>query len=393
MKLRSSRDVRAASRRASGLRALAAACVLSAGLAYLGCSSDDSNTPLNTFDGGAEGSVIGDGGTGDGGNPTDAGPCPEGGTDEPTDLRCTGLYSDWASKTVDPNNISYAPGVILWADGADKGRWLYLPPGTKIDTSDMDQWSFPVGTKVWKEFSFSGKKIETRYFEKTGVATIDGGVGQWIWGTYQWSDDQSTALEVKNGVDDAGPNDYYIPSHGDCNSCHNGGKRDRLLGVEAIGLGIAGATGETLAQLQTENRFTTNPPSTTVNIPDDTKGSVAALGYLHMNCGVTCHNDNPNALCVGSGLFMRLSATAVFANQAVNATPTYTTAVGVPPSIFATEFPDGGWERIKSGHPEQSEIPTLDSRRGTGDQMPPLATHIPDEAGIGLVNTWIANSP
>lgn len=385
MKLRSSRAIRTF---------FAASCVLSAGLAYLGCSSDDSSA-LNTFDGGNEGSTITDGGKGDGAVLDDGGPCPEGGTDEPADLRCTGLYSDWASRTVDPQNQSYSPGVILWADGADKQRWLYLPPGTKIDTSDMDQWSFPVGTKVWKEFSFAGKKIETRYFEKTANAAFDGGVGDWIWGVYQWSDDQSTAVEVKGGVNDAGPNNYYIPSHADCNSCHNGGKKDRLLGVEAIGLGITGATGETLQQLITDGRLTVNPPGDagTIAIPDDGKGSPAALGYLHMNCGVTCHNDNPNALCSTSGLLMRLSATAVFAGQAVNATPTYTTAVGVPPTIFALEFPDGGWDRIKSGHPEQSEIPTLDSRRGTGDQMPPLATHVVDEAGVGLVETWIANGP
>lgn len=383
MKLRSSRPVRTA---------FAAVCVLSAGLAYLGCSSDDSNTPINAFDGGNEGSVTLDSSTGDSAVIVDAGPCPET-TDEPTDLRCTGLYSDWASKTVDPNNKPYAPGVILWSDGADKQRWIYLPPGTKIDTTDMDQWSFPVGTKVWKEFSFSGKKIETRFFEKVGVATIDGGVGDWIWGTYQWSDDQSTALEVKGGVNDAGPNNYYIPSHGDCNSCHNGGKHDRLLGVEAIGLGITGATGETLAQLATENRLTSVVDGGTITLPDDGKGSPAALGYLHMNCGVTCHNDNPNALCSTSGLFMRLSATAVLAGQAVNATPTYTTAVNQPPVIYATEFADAGWHRITSGDVAHSEIPTLDSRRGTGDQMPPLATHVVDEAGVGLVETWIANSP
>ena len=384
MRLGSSRPVRVA---------FAAACALSAGFAYLGCSSDDSNAPLNTFDGGPEASTAGDSAIGDSATVADAGPCPEGGTDEPGDLRGTGLYSDWASKTVDPSNKPYAPGLVLWADGADKQRWIYLPPGSKIDTSDMDQWSFPVGTKVWKEFSFGGKKVETRYFEKVGVATIDGGVGQWIWGTYQWSGDQSTALEVRNGVDDAGPNDYYIPSHGDCNSCHNGGKRDRLLGVEAIGLGVAGATGETLAQLETEGRLTDAPDASIINLPDDGKGAAAALGYLHMNCGVTCHNDNPNALCVGSGLFMRLSATDVLAGQAVTATPTYVKAVGVQPSIYTTEFSDGGWDRIKSGHPEQSEIPTLDSRRGTADQMPPLATHVADEAGVGLVQTWIANGP
>lgn len=364
--------------------------------AYAGCSSDDTNTPVNAFDGGFEASTF-DAGGNDGSPVTDAGhdaACEDlGAPDVPNYLRCTTLYSDWASRTVDPSNKPYTPGVILWSDGADKQRWIYLPPGTKIDTSDMDQWSFPVGTKVWKQFSFGGHKVETRYFEKVGPAAFDGGVGEWRWGTYQWNADESEATEINNGADDAGPNGYSIPAHGDCNSCHNGGKRDRLLGVEAIGLGLPAATGETLAQLQTDNLLTVNPPSTTVAVPDDGKGSKDALAYLHMNCGVTCHNDNPNALCSISGLEMRLSATDVFAGQAVTATKTYTTAVGVAPTIFATEFADAGWHRITSGDVAHSEIPVLDSHRGTGDQMPPLATHIPDDAGIGIVESWIANGP
>ena len=41
----------------------------------------------------------------------------------------------------------------LWADYATKQRWILLPPGTKIDATDPNEWVFPVGTKVWKEFS------------------------------------------------------------------------------------------------------------------------------------------------------------------------------------------------------------------------------------------------
>ncbi len=375
------------------LQALAVTwCAVAGGAAYLGCSSDDTSA-LPVFDGGQEGSTtLTD--AGDGATPyVDGGPCPDPAGDAPQDLRCTGLYSDFAGKTVDSANKAYAPGVILWSDGAQKSRFLYLPPGTKIDTSDMDQWSFPVGTKVWKEFAFSGQKIETRYFEKTGNATFDGGAGQWVWATYQWSADQTTALRNDDGVGDAGPNNYSIPSHADCTQCHDGAKKDRLLGVEAIGLGLPAATGQNLGALQSAGLLTVNPPSTTLNLPDDGKGSQAALGYLHMNCGVSCHNDNSTALCVASGLFMRLSATDAFADGGVAQTPTYLTAVGVAPTIFATEFADAGWHRITSGDVDHSEIPTVDGHRGTADQMPPIATHVVDDAGVGLVSTWIANSP
>ncbi|MEO7112916.1 MAG: hypothetical protein ABI183_20910, partial [Polyangiaceae bacterium] len=213
-------------RTVKAIQAVAVAwCVVAGGAAYLGCSSDDSTT-LNTFDGGNEGSAtLTDAGSDASDSAVvyvDGGPCPDAGGDAPQDLRCTGLYADFAAKTVDPNNKSYTPGVILWSDGAQKSRWLYLPPGTKIDTSDMDQWSFPVGTKVWKEFAFSGQKIETRYFEKIAGAAFDGGVGEWVWASYQWSTDQKTAIRNDLGMADAGPNNYEIPQHSDCTQCHNG---------------------------------------------------------------------------------------------------------------------------------------------------------------------------
>jgi mono/diheme cytochrome c family protein len=373
-------------------------CMLAGGAAYLGCSSDDS-VALPVFDGGQDGAttLTDAGDAGDGATPyVDGGPCPDPGGDAPNDLRCTGLYSDFAAKTVDSNNKAYTPGVVLWSDGAQKSRWLYLPPGTKIDTSDMDQWSFPVGTKVWKEFAFSGQKIETRFYEKIDVATIDGGPGQWAWASYQWSADQTTAIRADNGANDAGPNNYSIPAHGDCGSCHIGGIRDRLLGVEALALGLASSSGQNLAALQSAGLLTVNPPSTTLTIPDDGLQSPAALGYLHMNCGVSCHNQNPNALCTGSGLWMRLSATAAFADAgagSVALTDTYMTAVNHPPTIFPLLFADAGWNRITPGDALHSEIPAVDSVRGGPDQMPPLATHVVDEAGVAAVSNWINALP
>src|SRR4051812_32762302 len=49
------------------------------------------------------------------------------------ELACTGLYSDWGSRTIASNVHEFKPGFELWSDGASKRRWLYLPAGTKID--------------------------------------------------------------------------------------------------------------------------------------------------------------------------------------------------------------------------------------------------------------------
>src|ERR1043165_6412078 len=62
----------------------------------------------------------------------------------------------------DSRNLSFSPQYPLWSDGAHKRRWIYLPPGTAIDASRLDAWEFPIGTRLWKEFSLGGP-IETRF--------------------------------------------------------------------------------------------------------------------------------------------------------------------------------------------------------------------------------------
>ena len=94
-----------------------------------GAEEDGSN------DGGVLGFAEGGGFSGD---------CGGGTVGEPTDLRCTGLYADWTSKTVavDAGITEYDPGLHFWSDGADKTRWIYLPPGQQnaVIVSDRGRW-------------------------------------------------------------------------------------------------------------------------------------------------------------------------------------------------------------------------------------------------------------
>src|SRR4051812_41872174 len=80
----------------------------------------------------------------------------------PQTLADTGLCLDAGCTQISPDVIAYEPQFQLWSDAATKRRWIYLPPGMQIDTSDMDFWQFPVGTKVWKEFTRGGIRVETR---------------------------------------------------------------------------------------------------------------------------------------------------------------------------------------------------------------------------------------
>src|SRR5512143_1473328 len=80
----------------------------------------------------------------------------------PAHLSQTGLYTDFRAKTLAPGFIEFVPANVLWSDGAVKHRWYKLPAGATIDSTDMNHWKAPVGTKFSKKVSRDGKRVETR---------------------------------------------------------------------------------------------------------------------------------------------------------------------------------------------------------------------------------------
>jgi hypothetical protein len=317
---------------------------------------------------------------------TDAGGCAYGDAGEATDLKCTGLYSDWDTKTVSADVQPYDPGLHLWSDGATKTRWIYLPPGpgdagrAPIDTSNMDEWTFPVGTKVWKEFVLGGKRIETRLLWKQAAYS-------WYLTTYRWSADESSATELTIGELDADGNGYEVPSQAECPACH-GGRQDIVLGFEAVSLSSAGATPITMATL-VDSGWITSAPEAGIVIPGNAT-DVAALAYLHTNCGIACHNRGSGA-ADGTGFFMRLDVAQL---GSVQATDTWQTGVNQP-GYFAPPGYSSPLIRLAPGDAGASCVYYRMSRR-TGDddaapgiQMPPIDTHKVDEAGVAAILSWI----
>src|SRR5262245_48795669 len=72
--------------------------------------------------------------------------------EHPSTLACTGLYSDWSAKTLAKDIVPFTPRFVAWSDGMEKSRYIALPPGGSIDKSDPNEWQFPIGTRLWKEF-------------------------------------------------------------------------------------------------------------------------------------------------------------------------------------------------------------------------------------------------
>ncbi|MDB4937701.1 MAG: hypothetical protein JWP87_4673 [Labilithrix sp.] len=341
--------------------------IVSSGIAALGCDllpgdDDAESQPAAVTDGTLPGCDPSDG--------------------APADLRCTGLYADFGSKTLSLRARSFAPAVAFWSDGAEKERWIDLPDGAQIDTTAMDDWKFPVGTKVWKQFRAGGKLVETRFMQKTRA-------DRWIQGAYVWSADETTATLQTDGatVDLGGGNTYVVPKSSECNDCHKG-RKDKLLGFEAVSLGQPGASGFTLAALATEGKLSAPPAQTSVTIADDGTGHAAeALAWMHVNCGTSCHTGTSTATAYGTGLRLRIGWDEISGKPPAEWEIVRST-VGIP--VKSPKW--AGEVRITAGDPGASVVLKLLGQRGE-EQMPPIATRVVDDKGKAAVAAWIRAMP
>jgi hypothetical protein len=288
----------------------------------------------------------------------------------------TGLYSDMASLAVDPSAILFEPGYKLWSDGATKRRWLRLPPGTKIDTSDMDHWIFPIGTQFWKEFSLDGVLLETRLVERYGTGPDD----YWL-GAFVWNAGQTEADLAPDGLQNIAGTMHDAPAQKDCGECHRG-DAGRVLGFSAIQLSAA-STGPNLQSLSAAGLLSHPPAAGGYPLSAD-PATAAALGYLHANCG-HCHNQNGT-----SWPDTQMVLRSVVADTGRNTSAVYRSIVNVP-----LQYWRGGaiTVRVAPGQPDGSAIVARMSARGNDNQMPPLATELVDGAGLDTIRQWISGLP
>ena len=303
-------------------------------------------------------------------------------TDEelPDTLSATGLYDNIADKTIAPGVLLFAPRYELWSDGAGKQRWAYLPECGVIDSGDMNEWSFPVGTRFWKEFTVGGLRIETRLIERVGEGAHD-----FLFTSYLWNESETEASRVPDGVVDARGTEHDVPAEALCRRCHGshakgGGRRSRALGFSALQL--SDASPFSLADLDAAGQLT-HSPDPGYEAPGNADES-AALGYLHANCG-NCHNVTADAVPqIDLNLWLDVEATDVAQTGA------YITAVGVQNTLFNDQNVTA---RVEPGDAQHSAVWFRMSQRGNNAQMPPVGSEVADAAGLALVETWIASLP
>jgi hypothetical protein len=317
----------------------------------------------------------------------------------PQRLNETGLYAAGPASAkatagqaqIGPANRPFSPQYPLWSDGAAKSRWIYLPPGTAIDTTDPDEWAFPVGTRFWKEFTFNGRKVETRFLWRASA-------GRWVFATYVWNEEQNDAVlapdEGVRGVVDVGAGRRHdIPGANDCRACH-GSTRPGPLGFNALQLstdrdpnaihGEPLAPGMiTLGTLVNERLLSparpellTNPPRIQASSPR----TRSAIGYFTSNCG-TCHNPGGETSFTGPSL---KHSDVADGDAVVKALMGYATRWQVPGQ------PEGGSFMLNGEAPDASAMLARMRSRRPSSQMPPLGTNLRDDRAIEAISKWIA---
>lgn len=310
----------------------------------------------------------------------------------PGSLMETGLYEAGRPGVVDPRNRPFSPQYPLWTDGAIKRRWIFLPPGSHIDVSNPDEWEFPVGTKLWKEFGFGGRKVETRLLWKADTE-------RWVFASYAWNPAGSDAVLVSaDGLPRAAevaPGRFHaIPSTDQCRACHVA-RRTEVLGFNALQLStdrdphaINGEPLEagmlTLATLDRESLVLPRRPewlATPPRITARTAEERTVLGYLAGNCG-HCHNRATDLAPLG--LHWKpgeLTAGGAGVVPAMFSHPTKWQVPGVA---------DGRSLLIDLDHPEQSALVRRMRSRSPASQMPPHGTVLRDQSALDALDRWLS---
>jgi uncharacterized repeat protein (TIGR03806 family) len=288
---------------------------------------------------------------------------PEGLPPLPPLLSELGLFSDVAAQTPEADVLAYEVNAPLWSDGADKRRFMRVPAGASIAFSRDGRWQFPDGTVLAKTFALT-EPIETRIIRKQG--------GYWQAASYVWSGaDAALALDGAEVALDAGA--WSVPSRTQCRSCHTDAA-GFVLGVETAQLHRDGQLAELIARGWLVGAPADLDGLPALPRPDDALADVEARAraYLHANCA-QCHQPG------GPGnATIDLRWTTPLADTLLVAAPPGQGDLGVAGALI-----------IAPGEPERSVLALRMRTRALG-AMPPLATSAVDDAGVALIEQWIA---
>lgn len=293
--------------------------------------------------------------------------------------------------------VQPAAGVIpfdvvapLFSDGADKGRYLVLPPGQTITPAVDGPWGFPVGSLLLKIFALDlevdGARAERPLEVRVMLLAQDG----WKFATYAWDealgdltrvDDKGRTVGLTLPEPDGGTLAWYYPSQEACLTCHR--VQDNLvIGVQTRQLHHRVDYGAVIAdQLVAMDAIGLFSPSIAtlgelprLTSPYDTHAPVEdrARAWLHANCA-HCHQPDGFA---PPDLPVDLRVTTPFADTATCMVPKHSGLVTT------------GEHLIVPGSAQDSAL-VQRIRTTSFEKMPPDGASRYDSLGIQAVEAWI----
>jgi putative heme-binding domain-containing protein len=319
--------------------------------------------------------------------------------DFPTKLSETGLFSSVKEHKPAEGVKSFSINSRQWQDGATAEHWVAFP-GLSAATLHSQAKPIP-GLVYWHNFrmhfpkdavmlrtlSLRSRRIETQLLHYDGV--------DWRAYTFAWRDDQTDADLVPADGADKEVRDgehrrlWQFHSRSQCMSCHSN-QSEYALAFLPEQLNRIGPDGRNQLVALTHDGFIRRagddgrplPPFDTaaaakqrkVADPADEREPLEARvrGYLHANCG-HCHSEHG-----GGSVPLRLQFSVAVADMQ---------AVGVRP--LRGDFGLADAAIIKAGDPYASTLYFRMAKFGR-DRMPHIGAEWPDEAGLKLVEQWIA---
>lgn len=287
---------------------------------------------------------------------------------------------------------------VLFADFAQKGRWLWVPPGQTITYDATQRWDLPTGSILAKSFWFPKDErdptlgrtlLETRLL----VHEPDG----WVGHTYLWDESATEATRYAAGkslpvswIDASGtPRDqtYNVPNTFDCQSCHGVAPDTHPLGPRTRQLDRSRDYGSgpenQLDHLAALGLFDVAPAADRVHLVDPYAPGDAALrarSYLDANCS-HCHGVGGKA--ESTNFLLSFDKTDP--------------ATGDPLNWGICKFPTsaghgtaGRTYDIVPGSPDESIITARLASTDPAVKMPPILSTQIDTRGVALVGEWIS---
>jgi len=286
--------------------------------------------------------------------------------------------------------VAYEVNAPLFADGARKRRFIYVPPGTHIQTRNddrRDRWSLPVGSYLVKTFSFprdlrdpaQGEQlIETRFLVRTDAGFT---ASTYVWNAAQTDASASLGdLDVPvSWIDERGlrhEQRFHVPSARQCAACHAG----RVLGLRSRQLDrvaeYADGTHDQISHFARLGLIAQRPPAHWLlsDPAGDAPLAARARSYLDANCS-HCHGEGGSA--ERTDLFWDLE---------------HTTRQELP-NCRSTRSIDGRDRVLVPGHPERSEFLARMRSENPRVHMPRGPAKLVDDLGIALLSAWVASLP